>query len=96
MIKQLLKKRVEKFKDWWQRPPTTSDRLLSAVIGGMGAFWVGIFLRLILGPNPVSLSTLGLWGLTGILTGIILGASFPKIVGILMFPFAILGIGVGN
>ena len=93
MIQQLLMKRMESFKVWWYRPPTSSDRFRSAVIGGIGAFLIGMFLRLILGLNPVSVGTLGLWGLAGALTGIILGACFPKIVGMLMFPFAMLGLG---
>ena len=42
---------------------------------------------------PVSLTELGYWAVGGIIAGIILGLLFPRVVSVVLYPFALLGIG---
>jgi hypothetical protein len=88
-----LKERTSIFREWWRRPPTRTDRILGAVIGGLGSFWIGLFGRITIGPSPISISALCVWALISALTGIIFGIRFPKVVSIICFPFSMIGIG---
>jgi len=42
---------------------------------------------------PVSFTELGYWAVGGIVVGIILGLLFPRVVSVVLYPFAFLGIG---
>lgn len=93
MMNRFLQNRYQNYVRWWNAPVTRRDRILGAVIGGMGCFWIGILGRLALGPLPVSLSTLAWWALGSVLLGSMLGICFPKSVSVVCFPFASFGGG---
>lgn len=93
MISAFVRRRLSAFREWWPAPTTTRDRFVGATIGGMGCFWIGILGRLLLGPLPVSLPTLGWWALGSVVVGITLGLLFPKVVSVVCFPFSTFGIG---
>lgn len=82
-----------RLREWWRRPATARDRIRGAFIGTMGFFWLGVAARILLGPMPVSFTTLGWWAASTAMTGLILGVLFPKTITAALFPFAILGIG---
>ena len=84
---------IAKFKAWWNKPLKPKDRLTAILIGAMGFFWVGIIGLFVFGPTPVSFSTLGYWAVGSIIIGVILGALFPKLVTIILFPFSLFSIG---
>lgn len=92
MIIQILKSRLGNFQKWWLAPNTQEDRIRGCLIGGAGCFWIGGLGRLIFGESPVSISVIGLWALGGAVTGILLGAIFPKAVSCVCFPFSKFGI----
>lgn len=92
-MRSFLQSRVVAYKDWWRRPTTMKDRFVSALIGGIGAIWIGVLGRLILGQTPVSLTTLGWWAIYSVIAGVILGFCFPKVTGTIMYPFSMLGVG---
>jgi len=83
----------QKFRDWWSAPPTGKDRLLGAVVGGLGFFWIGLFARLMIGPMPVSLGSLAIWAVGAVVCGLILGTFFPKATTCVCFPFSVFGVG---
>ena len=93
MVREFFKRRAVDFKTWWHRPPTARDRVLGAFVGALAGLWVAVLGRLFLGEMPVSLSTLAELAMIGAGCGVVLGAAFPKIVLILGFPFASLGVG---
>lgn len=93
MIRNFIAVRVNDFREWWRRPATAKDRVTSGVIGAFGGFWVGILGRMILGPMPISIETLAWWALGSIICGAILGVLFPKVIGTLLFPFSMFGVG---
>lgn len=78
-------------KQWWRRPLRRRDKVAAVVIGAFVGFWFGLLGRLMLGPMPVSVTTLLWWAAGGIVTGVILGVRFPRAVTILLGPFAMLG-----
>jgi len=84
---------VTKFKEWWHRPIQKKDRILAAVIGGIGGFWIGVLGRISFGSMPVAITTLGYWAIGAIVIGVILGVLFPKPITVVLFPFSIFGIG---
>lgn len=63
------------------------------VIGAVGGFWVSVLGRLLFGPMPVSFTVLVYWAIGGIIAGTILGAIFPRVVSVILYPFSLLGIG---
>lgn len=83
------------FNQWWRRPLRRRDRIGAVAIGAIGGFWVGLLGRLMLGPMPVSLATLGYWAIGSIVVGIILGVIFPRAVSVVLYPFSFLGVGSG-
>jgi hypothetical protein len=93
MLNGFFRRRMQNFARWWQAPVTRRDRVIGAIIGGMGCFWIGLLGRLALGATPVPLSTLGGWALGAMLVGILLGVCFPKSVSVLCFPFSSFGGG---
>jgi hypothetical protein len=79
------------FSAWWRAPVTWRDRILGAVVGAMGFFWLGVLGRLGVGSLPVSLGTLASWALGVSLVGVALGLRFPKATTCFCFPFALSG-----
>ena len=93
MVSAFFRRRAADFKAWWQRPPTARDRVLGAFVGALAGLWVAVIGRLVLGDMPVAFAVLAEFAMIGAGCGVVLGAAFPKIVLILGFPFASLGIG---
>lgn len=86
--------RRNKFKAWWKRPSTKVDRFFAAIIGAVGMFWVALLSPAVLPINgPFTLNQIACWFAGFILTGIIIGIIFPKIVSVVLYPFALCGIG---
>ena len=84
------------FVDWWHRPMRTRDRVGAFFIGGFGGLWVGLIGRLVFGPTPVSLSVLAYWVVGGAFACALLGILFPRVVTMVLYPFAMFGGGVGS
>lgn len=80
-----------RFLTWWQAPVTRGDRLLGAVVGALGGFWVGVIGRLAIGPAPASLEALAGWAIGLAAAGVVLGLRYPKAVSCVCFPFAVFG-----
>jgi hypothetical protein len=78
------------FRTWWHAPIKRRDRILGAVVGALGAFWIGCLCRLFLGPVPMPLAVVLTWGLVAAFVGTVLGVTFPKVVACVCFPFATL------
>ena len=93
MIRAFIQRRAANFKSWWNRPPTTRDRVLGSFVGALVGVWVAVLGRLLLGEMPVSFVSLAEFAMIGAACGVVLGAAFPKSVLILGFPFASLGVG---
>ncbi len=91
-----LQRKFHNLVEWWRAPITRKDRILGAVVGGFGGFWIGVLGRLLLGPMPVSFSTIGWWALYSIIVGALLGIAFPKVILFVCYPFSIFGGGVGT
>lgn len=96
MIARLLNRRKQRFREWWHAPATARDRVLGALVGGIGSFWLGVLGRIILGPHPISLETVAWWALGSVLVGMVIGLVFPKATTCLLFPFSTLGVGGGT
>lgn len=96
MFTSFFQRKKQNFIGWWHAPATRKDRLLGAVVGGIGCFWVSILGRLVFGPMPVSLVVLAYWALAGITAGVILGILFPKATTCAAFPFSTFGGGSGT
>jgi hypothetical protein len=71
----------------------TRDRVGAVVIGLIGGFWVGLPGRLILGPIPASFPVLAFWAVGGIVVGAVFGDVVPRVVTVVLYPFAFFGIG---
>jgi len=95
VIGRFVKRRAVSFTEWWCAPATPKDRRLGALVGAVGCFWIGVLGRLMLGPTPVALATLGWWALASIAVGIALGRFFPKATTCVCFPFSMFSIGSG-
>ncbi|WNF46824.1 hypothetical protein RHP75_20995 [Pseudomonas sp. SG20056] len=78
---------------WWRRPVTRKERIGAAGIGLFGGFWLGLLAGLVLGPLPTPLVDLFIWAGLGACVGAVLGAIWPKVIGIVLLPFAVFGIG---
>jgi hypothetical protein len=96
MIRSFFDRRRQYFVDWWHAPITQKDRALGALVGGLGSFWIGVLGRILLGPLPVSLSTIGWWALGSVVVGVMLGIIFPKVTTCVCFPFSVFGGGSGT
>jgi hypothetical protein len=79
-----------RFGTWWHAPTTRRDRMIGAVSGALGGFWIGCLCRLIIGPLPISLTVVLSWGLGAAFVTAILGVAFPKVVTCVCVPFATL------
>jgi len=87
-----LNNRKEKFRKWWQRPPTQDDRFMSALVGLWAGMWIGGLAR-VLYETPVSFGQIGYFALCGSIVGSIVGVVFPKASRIVFYPFIFLGVG---
>src|SRR5437899_12182515 len=76
----LLLGKLQRFRLWWRAPATRKDRIMGVVVGAIGCFWIGVLGRIILGPLPVPVSTLGWWAAASVAIGGVLGVFFPKVV----------------
>lgn len=74
----------------------TRDRVGAFFIGGFGGLWVGLLGRLMFGPMPVAFSVVGYWALGGAIVCALLGVVHPRVVTVLLYPFSMLGFGVGS
>jgi hypothetical protein len=88
-VPQFFRRRARDFRTWWAAPASTKDRVIGAFVGGLGCFWIGVLGRIMLGP--VGMSTLGVWALGSIATGVVLGICFPKATTVVCFPFSTFG-----
>jgi hypothetical protein len=93
MPRVFLERRSAQFLRWWHAPATSRDRLLGALVGALGCFWIGVLGRVIVGPLPVSLQELGWWAIGSVAAGVALGLLFPKAMACICFPFAMSGGG---
>ena len=87
------KNRRQTFVSWWRAPVARRDRILGAVVGALGCFWMGVLARVLLGPLPISLEALGLWAIGSGSVGAVLGILVPKATICLCFPFSAFGAG---
>jgi hypothetical protein len=85
-------RRRQRFIAWWRAPITRRDRLMGAIVGGMGCLWIGTLGRIIFGTLPVAFYLVAHWAIAGALVGIVLGVAFPKVVTCICFPFATSGV----
>jgi len=69
------------------------DRVGAVLIGMIGGFWLGLLGRVFFGPMPVSFTALTFWAVGGVIVGAVLGVIFPRVVSVVLYPFAFLGIG---
>jgi len=92
----LLLGKLQRFRLWWRAPATRKDRIMGVVVGAIGCFWIGVLGRIILGPLPVPVSTLGWWAAASVAIGGVLGVFFPKVVCCVCFPFSTIGGGSGT
>lgn len=86
-----IKRRIRKLREWWGSPTTAKDRVVGAIVGGFGGFWIGGLGRIILGALPVSLGEVAIWALATAMCGIGAGIAFPKPVTVILFPFSTFG-----
>jgi hypothetical protein len=66
--------------------------VLGAFVGALAGLWVAVLGILFLGDMPFAFSALVEFGLISAACGVVFGAAFPKIMLILGFPFASLGV----
>lgn len=83
---------LQRFLTWYRTPATRKDRVIAAIIGAMGGFWIGALGRIIFGAMPVSFSVVGWWALASAVTGVVLGLLFPKTITCVCYPFSTFGV----
>jgi len=88
-----VKETLARIRVWWQRPITRRDRICSACIGAMAGIWIGLLAFILFDGGQASLTELGIWALFGAINCAGLAALFPRVLGIVLFPLSIFGIG---
>jgi len=88
-----VKETLARIRVWWQRPITRRDRVRSACIGAMAGIWIGLLAFILFDGGQASLTELGIWALFGAINCAGLAALFPRVLGIVLFPLSIFGIG---
>jgi hypothetical protein len=88
-----VKETLARIRVWWKRPITRRDRVRSAGIGAMAGIWIGLLAFILSDGGPASLTELGIWVLFGAISCAGLAALFPRVLGIVLFPLSIFGIG---
>ena len=78
--------RLERFKVWWRAPATVRDRILGAIVGVFGGFWLGVLSYFALGSLSQPVTFVALVAVTRAV-----GVVFPKVVIVVLFPFSIFG-----
>ena len=91
MMRRFLKTRGEAWSRWWRAPVSGRDRVIGALVGGIGTFWIALIVRLVIGPMPVAGTSALTWAFAGALLGAVLGVAFPKPVTAVCFPFSTIG-----
>jgi hypothetical protein len=79
--------------EWWNRPIRTRDRILGFFVGLIGGFVAGALGRLFLGSPSFQLTELAWWAFGSMVLCSILGVLFPKLVTLVLYPFASISIG---
>lgn len=74
-------------KAWWSRPMTRRDRIVGAVFCSLGAMFVGVGIRLFVGPLPLPVPEVVGWGAMSSVVGVLLGLAVPKCAILLSYPF---------
>ncbi|MBU2156053.1 MAG: hypothetical protein KKC81_08985 [Gammaproteobacteria bacterium] len=83
----------QRLVSWWRRPVTRKERISAAGVGLFGGFWLGLLAGLVFGSLPIPLVDLLIWAGLGACVGALLGAIWPRVIGIVLLPFAVCGIG---
>lgn len=92
MATPFIQKKIQGFRVWWAAPPTTRDRGLAALLGGLGFFWYGLLGRFVVQTEV----PLDWWLLAPVAAGVLLGVLLPKHTMAVCFPFAIFGGGLSH
>jgi len=90
-----LRERITRALAWWRAPVTARDRVTGAVVGGMAGFWIGALGRIVVGPLPVGVAVVLLWGALGIAVGALFGRFRPKVTFVFLLPLAAFGCSPG-
>lgn len=61
------------------------------MVGAFAGFWIGFLGRIVVGATPVSGTAVLVWGVAGAALVALLGAMFPKLVSVALFPLATFG-----
>lgn len=88
-----MKETLARLGVWWRRPITRRELVRSACIGAMAGIWIGLFSFILIASGPTSLAGIGIWILSGVVGSAGLAALFPRVLGIVLFPLSICGIG---
>lgn len=88
-----MKETLARIGVWWRRPITRRERLRSACVGAMAGIWIGLFSFILIDSGPTSLAGIGIWILSGVIGSGGLAALFPRVLGVVLFPLSICGIG---
>lgn len=88
-----MKGALARMQVWWHKPINRSERIRSACIGAVAGIWIGLLVCLLQASEPIALGELVIWALLAALLCAGLGARFPRVMGIIMLPISLLGIG---
>jgi len=83
--------RLESFKIWWHAPIRRRDRVLGALVGGFGCFWLGVLAFVVYGSALGSNASVAAFVAASAVLGVMLGIVFQKAVTVVCFPFATFG-----
>jgi hypothetical protein len=83
---------LERFRTWWDAPPTRRDRSIGCMVGLFAGFWIGALGHIVMTTAASGTSVLA-WGVAGAFATAITGFVFPKAVTLFLFPFAVFGTG---
>ncbi len=84
----------ERFNTWWYSPVTRADRITSAICGAWAFLIIGLVAGFALAPaHTLSLIGIGYLAIGSLVSGVVLGALFPKVIRCIAFPFVFIGIG---
>jgi hypothetical protein len=86
VIGEFLRKRAVLWREWYRTPVTGNDRLIGAIVGGVGFFWIGVLILCALQAHTTVFAT-AIWLGACVALGVFFGSAFPKIVRTVCFPF---------
>ena len=77
---------IAEVKAWWPKPTNRRDRIVGAVFACFGALFVGVVVRLVVGPLPLPwLEVVRSAALSAVL-GLLLGLAAPKYAIVASYP----------